>query len=77
VIELVEKKCLPILWSLDFAISSVVAKIFVTRSSDKIKYCREAFGLASLEELFAVQRRIFLARPARIEHTLGIVRTFV
>jgi len=89
IIELVKKKCLPVLLyasevlpfnssiyrSLEFAINSVVSKIFVTRSSDVIVQCRNAFGLAPLSEVIASRRETFITRLARLEHAFSAVWT--
>ena len=87
--ELVKKKCLPILLyasealpsssrsygSLEFAINGVVAKIFAIRSNDNIQYIRQSFGIAPLKELVAARRRTFLCRLARIDNTYSLVWT--
>jgi Reverse transcriptase (RNA-dependent DNA polymerase) len=86
VMQLLKLKCLPILVyssevqplnsksysSLDFAINSVIAKVFLTKSNDVINDCREAFGIAPMKTLIADRRCKFLSRLGRIEHVFNV-----
>ena len=84
IVELVTKKCLPVLLyasealpyntsdfkSLDYVIDSTFRKIFVTNSKDVVKYCRDSFGIASLKDIIADRRKTFLQRLAKLDNLL-------
>jgi hypothetical protein len=87
VLELVKKKCLPVLFygcevlfltasnfkTLDFVINGVFRKIFNTRSTDVTCYCRMAFGIAPAKEIVQRRRDIFLHRLTSVDINLPVV----
>ena len=76
VIELLKKKCLPLLLyacevlplnsrnykSLDYAINCTLRKIFCTNSNEIVGYCREAFDIAPVKDIIRDRRKAFLSR---------------
>ena len=86
IIELVKKKCLPLLLyasevlpfnssdfkSLDYVINCAIRKIFLTNSNDVVLYCREIFGIASARDIVSNRRKVFLSRFAKIDSLLSM-----
>jgi hypothetical protein len=86
IIELVKKKCLPLLLyasevlpfnssdfkSLDYVINCAIRKIFLTNSNEVILYCREIFGIASARDIVSNRRKVFLSRFAKIDSLLSM-----
>ena len=87
IMELVKKKCLPVLYygcevlhfntsdykALDYVINCAVRKIVNTRSFDVVDYCREAFGIATMKETVSTRRESFMRKLTNISHLLSTV----
>ena len=86
IIELVKKKCLPLLLyasevlpfnssdfkSFDYAINCAIRKIFLTNSNEVVLYCREIFGIASARDIVSNRLKVFVSRFAKIGSLLSM-----
>ena len=61
--------------SLEFVINNAIRKIFLTNSNDVVSYCRDVFGIASVQDIIGARRRVFLIRIATVNSLLCTVWT--
>ncbi len=87
VVDLVKKKCLPVLLygsevlfltasnfkMLDYVINGVFRKIFNTKSNEVTSSCREAFGIKPVKETIQTRREVFLHRVAAVNTHLSAI----